>query len=295
MHWLDRLKVWQDQWQTVTLPEVRDAWRAVSYHRVSQRSQAIYRQVCLINKEILYFGREYGYVKAKVIFPNERAPYLRYCVTITDQYLSLFLIADETLTEAFRCSIDDIIGFWRPQKYQNGNNEIWIHLHHRKSWRILQILTSRTDMMQLVRALKQITNENIITAYRRRCPYIHRGLSLAYPAVQDIHGAWHLSDPVYLFLMPLYLVVFMEGRIVYKMIPVGQIQDIAAFRRLDTLEDADQGLLRFTLIDSTLGDESFAFSVDDYQAWAEDLAESAKRTLEDPILQKRKDKGEDEA
>jgi len=49
------------------------------------------------------------------------------------------------------------------------------------------------------------------------------------------------------------------------------------------------GLVRFNADDVT-----YAFALDEYETWAADLAEAAKRTLEDPVERKRKSKDDDE-
>ena len=43
-----------------------------------------------------------------------------------------------------------------------------------------------------------------------------------------------------------------------------------------------------------MADESLAFAMNDYEVWAADLAEAAKRTLEEPVMRKGKGKDDDE-
>jgi hypothetical protein len=59
------------------------------------------------------------------------------------------------------------------------------------------------------------------------------------------------------------------------------IQNIAALRRMEG--GKPDGLVRFKA-----GETSYAFALDEYESWAADLAEAAKRTLEDPLERKRK-------
>ncbi|MDQ7025207.1 MAG: hypothetical protein Q9P44_06570 [Anaerolineae bacterium] len=102
---------------------------------------------------------------------------------------------------------------------------------------------------------------------------------------QNLHGAWELEPPVNLYIMPLQLVIF-HGEEVYKSFDLTTVQNIAALKRMEG--GKPDGLVRFTADEGEL-----AFAMDDYESWASDLAEAAKRRLEDPIERKRKGK-EDE-
>ena len=180
----------------------------------------------------------------------------------------------------------ELRGFWRPQKYTDGINEMWIHAHIGLTWYILKIRLQKFAMQKLVRAMKDIATEEQTKAYRRRRPYIHRGLSPAFPATQNIHGAWELDSPVALYIMPLRLVIFV-GNEVQQTVPLAAVQNIAVLKRMEG--GNPPGLVRFTA-----GEETLAFAMDDYEAWASELAEAAKRTLEEPISRKRKAKDDED-
>jgi hypothetical protein len=176
--------------------------------------------------------------------------------------------------------------FGRPEKYVYGKNEIWLHLEMEHHWHILKIRLDYDSMRDLVRALKQVVPEELVIAYRRRRPYVHYDLVTAKPATQDIHGAWTLDEPVSLYLMPRYLVILQDVR-VSRLVALDSIQEIGALRRLD--EPEAQGLVRFLT-----GDEKMAFALDSHDVFAEALAEAARRTLEDPIIQKQKKKSDED-
>jgi len=179
----------------------------------------------------------------------------------------------------------EIRGFWRPVKYMPGENEIWIHAEIGEQWQILKMTLYQHDMQELVRAMKEITTEEQIKAYRRRRPFIHRDLSDAFPAKQSLTGEWEISAKVQLYLMPLFLVVLGENRVL-EQIALTEIQDIGALKRMEG--GKPDGLVRF-FVDNELR----AFAMNDYEAWAQDIAEAAKRTLEEPVMRKRKSKDDD--
>jgi len=80
----------------------------------------------------------------------------------------------------------------------------------------------------------------------------------------------------------------MRDEQVEQTLPLHAIQDIAALKLIEGGKPA--GLVRFTV-----EDVGFAFALDDYEAFAEDLATAAKRTLEEPMTRKRKsDKYDDD-
>jgi hypothetical protein len=191
-----------------------------------------------------------------------------------------------TVDESFRLSADNLRWFGRPQKYTNGENEIWLHLEQDGKWTILKIRLWRDSMQTFVRALKTVVDPQLVTAYRRQRPYIHAGPVKGQPATQDIHGAWSLEDPVTLYLMPRFLVI-LRSQIVLRKLPLESIQQIGALRRLDQPEA--QGLVRFRA-----EEETFAFAVDNHEQFAGQLADAAKRTLEAPMERKQKGKDEDE-
>lgn len=190
------------------------------------------------------------------------------------------------VSEKFRWPLESLRWFGRPQKYENGVNEIWLHLENGENWDLLSLSMYRGQMQLLVRTMKQVTTPELITAYRRRRPYIHVGPVNASPAIQDIYGAWTLSDPIRLYLMPRYLVIFDKAHLLRK-ISLESIQQIGALRRLDA--PGAQGLVRFRA-----EEEAFAFAVNDHESFAASLAEAAKRTLESPIERKQKGKDDDE-
>jgi hypothetical protein len=190
-------------------------------------------------------------------------------------------------TAPFAFTPDQIRWFGRPQKYSAGRNELWLHLEMGGGWHLVKFQLYEGLMRDLVRALKAVSSEELVTAYRRRRPYIHAGPATGQPADQDIHGAWTLDGPpVTLYLMPRFLVILHETRVLRK-IPLETVQQIGAFRRLD--EPSANGLVRFRAEEETL-----AFALDQHEDFALALAEAAKRTLEAPIMQKQKKKDDDE-
>lgn len=179
----------------------------------------------------------------------------------------------------------DLRWFGRPRKYTSGENEIWLHFERKGEWWLLKTRLGREAMRMLVRALKAATSPELVTAYRRRRPYIHVGPLVAQPATQDLQGAWHLQDAVTVYLMPRFLVV-MRGTSVLRAIPLETMQEIGALRRLD--EPRADGLVRFRA-----EQETFAFATQQYEQFAESLAQAARLTLED--LLERKQKKQDDA
>jgi hypothetical protein len=201
---------------------------------------------------------------------------------ISEKRLALYVPYAKQLKTYFGVSHAEIQGFWRPVKYNPRINEMWIHCRIGDAWHILKIRAHRERMYKIAGALKRAAPEEQVIAYRRHRPYIHRGLSPARIANQTLQGAWEMLDAVDLYLMPLQLVL-LQGGSVQRQIPLTEIQDIAALPRLDAPEA--EGLIRFTV---TSTGEKLAFAVRDYQAWADDLAHAARRTLEAPVIQKQK-------
>jgi hypothetical protein len=206
-------------------------------------------------------------------------------IAITPTHIILY-DRSTTLQERFRCTIDQIRWFGRPEKYSTGNNEIWLHVEREYRWELLKIQLSQGAMQDFVRALKTVVPPELVTAYRRRRPYVHGGPLTGQPASQDIHGAWSLEELVNLYLMPRFLVI-MRGQTVLRKLPLEAVQEIAALRRLDQ-PDA-QGLVRFRA-----EEETFAFAIADHEGFAKLLAEAAKRTLEMPLERKQKNKLQDD-
>jgi hypothetical protein len=206
-------------------------------------------------------------------------------VGITPAALTIYDRSREVV-EQFRYPIESLQWYGRPQKYADGINEIWLHLENDDEWHLLILRMHRGQMQAFVRALKQFTPPELVTAYRRRRPYIHVGPVSVSPATQDIYGAWTLSDPIQLYLMPRFLVIQDDSHVLRKL-PLENIQQIGALRRLDA--PGAQGLVRFRA-----EEEAFSFALDNHDSLAASLAEAAKRTLEAPIERKQKGKDEDE-
>jgi hypothetical protein len=175
--------------------------------------------------------------------------------------------------------------FGRPQKYDYGRNTIWLHSEQEGGWQIVSIDTFYTDLQRFVRAIKQIATPEQVKAYRRRRPYIHHGASVVQPATQDLHGAWALSPPVVLYVMPLFVVILAMDGAVLRTLPLPEVRFIEAVRRLD----APGGLVRFKY-----AEESYAFEARDYRELAQAIADAAKRSLEEPVERKRKGWDEDD-
>lgn len=177
---------------------------------------------------------------------------------------------------------DQLRWFGRPRKYTSGCNEIWLHVETERGWQLLKLRLYRDTMQQLVRVLKQFAAPELVEAYRRRRPYVHYGPVSAQPAAQDIHGAWTLAAPLMLYLMPRFLVI-LDQQTVLRKIPLEAVQQVGALRRLDAPHA--QGLVRFRA-----EEETFAFAMNQHDAFAAALAEAAKRTLEAPLERKQKAK-----
>jgi len=190
----------------------------------------------------------------------------------------------KTKAEPFTFTPDQIRWFGRPEKYSPGLNNLWLHLEIGDGWHLLKFRLYQGLTQDLVRGFKAVASDELITAYRRRRPYIHAGPVDGQPATQDIHGAWTLDEPVTLYLMPRFLVILCNTAVLRKL-PLETIQQIGAFRRLD--QPNAHGLVRFRAEEETL-----AFALDKHDAFAEALAEAAKRTLEEPIMQKQKKKAD---
>lgn len=188
--------------------------------------------------------------------------------------------------EQFAFSYDQLRWFGRPEKYTPGSNTIWLHVERPEGWFVLKFSMQRAAMAELVAALKAVAAPELVTAYRRRRPYVHAGPVMARPAQQDIHGAWSLAAPLTLYLTPRFLLL-LDGERVLRTLPLEAVQQIGALRRID--QPMADGLVRFRA-----EEEPFAFALPGYEAFAASLAEAAKRTLEAPLERKQKDKDEDE-
>jgi hypothetical protein len=202
-------------------------------------------------------------------------------VTLSPQGVTIYPIKNPP-EAALHFAIEDIRWFGRPESYGPGRNELWLHVERKRDWLLVKIWLGHNPMMDFIRALKPLVDPELVTAYRRRRPYIHQGPVEAQPAEQDIHGAWALESEVLLYLMPRYLLV-LHDEAVQTLIPLESVQQIGALRRLDA-PDAN-GLVRFQTAEA-----HYAFALKDYEAFANALADAAKRTLEAPVMQKQKGK-----
>ena len=164
---------------------------------------------------------------------------------------------------------------------------MWLHFEDETRWLLLKTRLYRSAMADLVRQMKVIATPDQVTAYRRRRPYIHHGPLEAWRAAQNLQGAWTLdSSPVSLYLMP-YALLILDGGQLRRVLPLTTLQSVEVMRRLDTPLAA--GVVRFKS-----GDETLAYSLDDYLAFGEALGEAAKRSLEAPPVFYGKKKDEDE-
>jgi hypothetical protein len=181
-------------------------------------------------------------------------------------------------------SIDpqELRGFWRPKAYHDERNEVWIHAESVEHWGILKLRTWKSVMQDIIRALKEVHSPEQVKAYRRSRPYPHLGPSPVLPAKQSLTGEWELFNAVELYLMPLHLVIMKEG-ILQRVLHIEAVQNIAALKRMEGGEPV--GIVRFVH-----DEENFAFATNEYEAWASSIAEAAKRSLEEPMMQKQKSK-----
>jgi hypothetical protein len=211
---------------------------------------------------------------------NSGETHWRYCVIELQPASLIIYPRSRTTQEQIIFDPNMLRWFGRPKKYHDGHNDIWLHLEYANTWTVLEIRLHRYEMHDFVRALKNVTHETMVKAYRRQRPYVHYGPIDAYPGTQDIHGAWKLSDKVSLYITPLYLVI-LQGAHVLRAIPLIEVQEIMALPRMD--EPTADGLVRFRV-----AEESMAFAIEFHQLFAEKLGEAARRSLEEPPLQKRK-------
>ena len=163
------------------------------------------------NSNVLYIASAWSVAKYCVVRPHESEPrrWEEVIAVVTDKRTAVYPLNNEPdITPTFSCTHGELQGFWRPEKYEAGDNDIWLHVQIGIEWHILKLRLGRSTMQALVRALKEVATVEQTKAYRRRRPYIHRGPAEALPATQDIHGAWMLEAPVCLYLMPLMLGVY---------------------------------------------------------------------------------------
>ena len=271
---------------TGLLVAVGTLWGYIEVKR-SGRTNRLIESLKQYNPLYLTDSWEKTYYRVEFIGGNEQQ-WQRAILLVTHKRIALYPFNpndEEKVKALYTIQPHEIRGFWRPIKYMAGENTIWIHAEIGTGWQILKLRLYQYDMQKLVRALKEISTSEQVTAYRRRRPYIHEGLVTAFPAHQTITGAWELSSPVQLYLMPLFLVILCNNHVQEK-INLSNIQDIGALKRMEG--GTPEGLIRF-FVDNELR----AFAIDDYEHWAELLATASKRTLEEPVIRKRKSKDND--
>ncbi|GEM_PF-2103807 len=239
-------------------------------------------------RHTLFEDNLYNYSAIKIASPATKATWQNGFLFITSKQVVAYPKKLGNDTPLFDIAPHQIEGFWRPTKYEEGDNTLELHGNVDGKWTIIRAKMSKTRMFALVRALKQIVSEDITRAYRQRRPYIYREPETAQLAKQNIHGAWELEAPFRLYLMPSALVFLDEINGVERMIPLRDILKIAALRRLDAEKG---GLVRFSLASTG---ETVAITVEDYEAWGKAIAIAARRTLEEPLIQKQKKSKESE-
>lgn len=242
----------------------------------------------LIKHDPLYLSNRWTVIKYQWVAAGEGAKWQRCILLLTHKRIAIYPYPPppENIEPLVTIQPHEIMGFWRPIKYHAGTNELWIHAQIGLTWSIVKLQLYYNDMQSLIRAMKEISTEEQTKAYRRRRPYIHREPTLAFPAKQSLTGEWEIGKSLRLYLMPLYLLIFAGDEVQHR-IDLAEIQAIAALKRMEGGHPA--GLIRFHY-----ADEDLAFALDDYEAWASDLAEAAKRTLEEPVMRKRKSKDDEE-
>ncbi len=230
-----------------------------------------------------------GGIRGELVTLNGGKPlYLRRVVLGLQADSLVIYSARPPLPEVLRLPLAQVRWYGRPQKYHSGRNAIWLHFETPDGWQLLKLDIQRGSMTDFVRALKTVTPPELVTAYRRRRPYIHVEPLAAHPATQDLYGAWTLAAPQTLYLMPRALVLLEQnGTRVLRTFPLDQLADVTALRRMDAPDE--NGLLRFTM-----GGEVLAFSVEEAEGMAAQVAQAARLNLETPLWPKQKDKSDDE-
>ncbi len=223
----------------------------------------------------------------QVMPSNRGAVRWRHCLpAITSDTIRLYPIRGLHVGDPIILPRDTLRWFGRPKKYHNQRNELWLHVEQNAQWSLIKLRAFRYQMQQVVRALKVPAGPDLVTAYRRQRPYVHYPPVYARPASQDIYGTWSLGDPMTLYVMPLYVVLF-KGDRVERRLPMEHIQQIAALHRLD---DPGMG----GLITLQVSDEKLSFAVDDHERVAAAISDAAKRSLEAPVIHKKKAVDDDE-
>lgn len=255
--------------------------RAIRFQNVMLARLA---QVEAIEKPVLVL--KFGPQHYQISPVDQMTPNWQTCIVVVTATHIILYNRDWQVEERMRLSLEDLRWFGRPQKYNDGDNEIWLHFEQEDDWSILKFELTRGYMQDFVRALKAVVPPELVTAYRRRRPYIHNLAKAVQPAAQDIHGAWTLDQPLDLYLMPRFLVIMRDGKVLRKL-ALENVQEIAALHRLD--DPGAHGLIRFRA-----EEETFAFAHPQHEHFAKLLAEAAKRTLEMPLERKQKNKLDDD-
>lgn len=217
---------------------------------------------------------------------GEKRKWRSYVVAVTPEQIAFYPAQRPGADPYFVLPTAALRWFGRPEKYRPvSKNELRLHAEMDGRWVMVRLWLHREPMQKLVRVIKEIATEQQIIAYRRRRPYIHAGPILVHPAKQDLHGAWTLDDMRHLYLTPGFLVL-LHGETVDKVFPLAQVQRIAAVQRLD--QPGATGLVRFEVVG-----EPYAFAMSHHEQFAAQMAEAAKRTLEDPVQWQRKKKKAD--
>jgi len=265
-----------------TLVALRAARRAKAYQAALENLRTTTQPLALIHDGM-------GGIRAELLTLNAGKPLYWRRVVLGLQTDSLVIYsARPPLPELLRLPLAQLRWYGRPQKYRSGRNVIWLHFETPDGWRLLTLDIYHSSMADFVRVLKTVTPPELVTAYRRRRPYIHVEPLPAQPATQDLYGVWTLEAPLTLYLMPRALVLLeRDGTRVLRTFPLDQLTDVASQRRMDA-PDAD-GLLRFKM-----GVELLAFVVPDAEGLAGQVAQAARLNLESPLWPKQKDQSDDE-
>lgn len=247
-----------------------------------------YRKAILFHKTVraenpLFSLGPFGCQSSIATLNGESKPWHKCIMALTDQDITVYPLSRK-MDEHLRFPLTGLRWFGRPVKYHNDRNELWLHFDQNSEWTLVKLRMWRHPMQDMIRALKTVTPPELVTAYRRHRPYIHQGPITAQPAAQDIYGAWTLDEPVSLYVMPLYVVI-LRGTQVLRLLPLERIWQIAALRRLDKPE-ADG------LVSLNFEGEKLAYAIKDYEQVAAAISEAAKRSLEEPVMQKQKKKDE---
>jgi hypothetical protein len=200
-------------------------------------------------------------------------------VAVLPNYVAIYPLTVR-MQEAFTFNTDDIRWFSLVRGYSDLEREIALDLEKDLQWVDLRIRMDKASIKKLTEAMEPIAPNTVLFTRSRRRPNVRPDPVQAWPATQDIHGAWTLDDPVKLCITPLYLVVLRDGYVQNSFL-LPALENIRADKRLDNPDAA--GLVRFTA-----ADETFAYAVNDYAGFAEALAGAIKRNVEESAGQKQK-------